>query len=159
MRKKLVAVHQNTDRGLYSKAARGEIHLFYGTKPMKIKDKPSLDEFGGEYLVPPESAMILYDMVCEGAEPSDIVDTLGLQKVIFEERASPRKTVRREPVYDERPDYAKLDFEGPAPGSYPELRVPETTPQQDTKPTEPPSIRCQHYEPLTSWFKYIFMLE
>jgi|SRR3989344_1606169 len=72
-------VHANTDERIYTRAAEGEIVLFYATKPHP-KEYISPDRFPGEYLVPADKAYDLRDLILKGTSAEDIVNKLDLER-------------------------------------------------------------------------------
>ncbi len=74
------AVHKNTDLAVYARAQRGELYLFYSTKPMAVNYDASPAEFAGEYAVLPSQALTLRELILKNTPPESIVSQLGLKK-------------------------------------------------------------------------------
>lgn len=77
---RVVAVNKSTDRRFYEDAEAREIGLMYTPQTMEVKKNASQNEFLGEYYVPPERAMQLYELICKDTPPDRIVSELNLER-------------------------------------------------------------------------------
>lgn len=62
---RVVGVNKSTYRRFYESAEAREIGLMYTPRSMEVKEQVSQNEFSGEFYVPPEKAMQLYDLICK----------------------------------------------------------------------------------------------
>ncbi len=77
---RVVGVNKSTDSRFYEGAEAREIGLMYTPRSMEVQARVSPSEFLGEFYVPPEKAMQLYDLICKDTASDRIISELNLER-------------------------------------------------------------------------------
>ena len=76
------SVNKSRDRTIYQSASQGYIGLMYTTQEhaYSARDIPLSDHLG-EFWVPPDKSLPLYELICNDTPSSDIVSRLALERM------------------------------------------------------------------------------
>ena len=76
------SVNKSRDRTIYQSASQGYIGLMYTTRAhaYSARDIPLSDHLG-EFWVPPDKSLPLYELICNDTPSSDIVSRLALERM------------------------------------------------------------------------------